>query len=100
MVEASKEEMVAVVPIGTPLTAGPATITTLLLLATQYPLYMVLISFALNMVIVWIVFIFGNHLIRFLGKGGLNAFSKVFSLLLAAIAVTMILRGLDLLDIL
>ena len=34
MVEIVKEEMVAVVPIGTPLTVGPATITTLLLLAT------------------------------------------------------------------
>ena len=37
MVKVIKEELVAVVPIGTPLTAGPATITTLLLLATQYP---------------------------------------------------------------
>ena len=33
MVDVIKEEMVAVVPIGTPLTAGPATITTLLLLS-------------------------------------------------------------------
>ena len=32
MVELVKEEMMAVVPIGTPLTVGPATITTLLLL--------------------------------------------------------------------
>ena len=38
MMEVIKEEMVAVVPIGTPLTVGPATITTLLLLATQFPL--------------------------------------------------------------
>ena len=33
MVTVVKEEMVAIVPIGTPLTVGPATITTLLLLA-------------------------------------------------------------------
>jgi multiple antibiotic resistance protein len=32
---------------------------------------------------------------RFLGQGGLKAISKVFSLLLAAIAVTMILNGVD-----
>jgi len=38
MVQVVKEEMVAVVPIGTPLTVGPATITTLLLLATQFQL--------------------------------------------------------------
>ncbi|MFB0504234.1 MAG: MarC family protein, partial [Candidatus Bathyarchaeia archaeon] len=35
MVEIIKEEMVAVVPIGTPLTVGPATITTLLLLVAH-----------------------------------------------------------------
>src|SRR5512146_1460555 len=56
MVEVIKEEMVAVVPIGTPLTVGPATITTLLLLSTQYPLLMVLASFILNLGIVWIVY--------------------------------------------
>jgi multiple antibiotic resistance protein len=100
MVDAVKEEMVAVVPIGTPLTAGPATITTLLLLAIQFPLYMVLVSFALNMVITWVIFMAGNKITHFLGRGGLKAFSKVFSLLLAAIAVNMIINGLDMLEIL
>jgi multiple antibiotic resistance protein len=35
-----------------------------------------------------------------LGQGGLKAISRVFSLLLAAIAVSMILKGLNLLGIL
>ena len=96
MMEAIKEEMVAVVPIGTPLTVGPATITTLLLLATQFPLYMVLISFILNMLITWAIFLTGNQIIRFMGKGGLKAVSRVFSLLLAAIAVNMIINGFEL----
>jgi len=96
MVEAVKEELVAVVPIGTPLTVGPATITTLLLLATQFPLYMVLISFALNMAITWVIFLGGEQVARFLGQGGLRAISRVFSLLLAAIAVSMVIRGLEL----
>jgi len=99
MVEVIKEEMVAVVPIGTPLTVGPATITTLLLLATQFPLYMVLISFALNMLITWVIFLLGEQVTRFLGQGGLKAISRVFSLLLAAIAVSMIIHGLGLLGI-
>ncbi len=99
-VELIKEEMVAVVPIGTPLTVGPATITTLLLLATQFPLYIVLVAFILNLLVVWVVFMLSNRVVRFLGQGGLKAVSKVFSLLLAAIAVTMIIRGLGLLGIL
>jgi multiple antibiotic resistance protein len=96
MVTAVKEEMVAVVPIGTPLTVGPATITTLLLLATQFPIYMVLISFAVNMLITWGIFMLSGYIVRFMGLGGLRAVSRVFSLLLAAIAVSMILHGLDL----
>jgi len=99
MVKVIKEELVAVVPIGTPLTAGPATITTLLLLATQFPLYMVLISFALNMLITWVIFLGGEWGSRFLGQGGLRAISRVFSLLLAAIAVSMVIHGLELLGI-
>ena len=96
MVEAVKEEMVAVVPIGTPLTVGPATITTLLLLAIQFPIYMVLLSFALNMLITWGTFMLSSYIVRFMGQGGLKAISKVFSLLLAAIAVSMIIHGLSL----
>ena len=100
MVELIKEEMMAVVPIGTPLTVGPATITTLLLLVTQFQLYMVLISFILNLIIAWIVFLASYQIVRIMGRGGLKAVSRVFSLLLAAIAVSMIIRGLGLLGIL
>ena len=100
MVEIIKEEMVAVVPIGTPLTVGPATITTLLLLAAQFPLYMVLLSFALNLLITWVIFLQSSYIVRFMGQSGLKAWSRVFSLLLAAIAVSMIIRGLSMVGIL
>jgi multiple antibiotic resistance protein len=99
MVEATKEEMVAVVPIGTPLTVGPATITTLLLLVTQFPTGIVLLSFALNMLVTWSIFLLSSLIARFMGQGGLKAVSKVFSLLLAAIAVSMVIHGLNLLGI-
>jgi len=99
MVEAIKEEMVAVVPVGTPLMVGPATITTLLLLVTQFPLYIVLLALLLNLVIAWLIFLLGNVVARLLGKGGLKAVSKIFNLLLAAIAVSMVIRGLELLEI-
>jgi multiple antibiotic resistance protein len=95
-----KEEMVAVVPIGTPLTVGPATIATLLLLATQFPIYYVVISFALNILIVWLIFRASTYIMRFLGRGGVRAISKISSLLLAAIAVNMIIKGLNLLGVL
>jgi multiple antibiotic resistance protein len=96
MVSVVQEELMAVVPIGTPLTVGPATITTLILLATQFPIYIVLISFAINMVLAWVIFLVSSQLSKFLGQGGIKAVSQVFNLLLSAIGVTMILRGLDL----
>jgi len=99
LVEVVKEEMIAVVPIGTPLLSGPATITTLLLLVGQFPLYIVLVSFILNLLIAWVLFLLGNQIARLMGHGGLRAVSNVFNLLLAAIAITMIIRGLNLLGI-
>ncbi len=95
-----KEEMVAIVPIGTPLTAGPATIATLLLLATQFPIVYVVISFSLNILIVWVIFMSSSYIMRFLGRGGIKAISKISSLLLAAIAVNMVIRGLSMIGVL
>jgi multiple antibiotic resistance protein len=94
-----KEEMIAVVPIGTPLIVGPATITTLLLLSTQYSLYIILISLAINLILSWIAFMAAGRISGFLGKGGLKAVSQIFNLLLVSIAVSMIIRGLVLSNI-
>jgi len=101
LVEVDRGEMVAVVPIGTPLVVGPATITTLLFLTDvqKFALYMVLVSFILNIAISWIVFLLGQQFVRFLGQGGIKAISRIFNLILAAIAVSMVVRGLSLLGI-
>lgn len=96
-VEAVNDNLIAVSPLGTPLIAGPAIIATLLLLSMEYQIYIVLISFALNLVVTWGIFI-GSRVIKgFLGQGGLKAIGNVFNLLLAAIAVSLVLRGLSLL---
>jgi multiple antibiotic resistance protein len=58
------------------------------------------ISFAVNILLVWIIFTAASLFMRFLGKGGIQAVSKVASLLLAAIAVNMVIKGLSLLGIL
>ena len=94
--EPSKEEMVAVVPIGTPLTVGPATLTTLFLLSDQHSLPIVLLAFAVNMAAAWLIFLQASAISSFLGRGGLRAVSKVASLLLAAIGVRMVFRGIEL----
>ncbi len=90
-----KEEMVAIVPIGTPLIAGPATVTTLILLSTQYRWWVMLLSLAVNLLAAWVIFLQSGRMVALLGKGGVRAFSKVMSLLLAAIGVKMIFVGID-----
>ncbi len=98
-VEIVYDELTAISPLGTPLLAGPALITTLLLLSLQYSVYIVLISFALNLLLAWGIFLGRKTLAGFLGHGGLKAIGNVFNLLLAAIAASLILRGLTLLGI-
>ncbi|MFA5065749.1 MAG: MarC family protein [Dehalococcoidia bacterium] len=91
---ATGEDVIAVVPLATPLVVGPAVLTTLLILTDQYHIVMVTFSFIVNLLISWLLFAQANRLVRVLGHGGVLALSKVFALLLAAIAVSMIHRGI------
>jgi multiple antibiotic resistance protein len=88
------KEMIGVVPIGTPLVVGPAVLTTLLLLTQQYSVLAVVLSFLLNLAFAWLVFAQANRVARLLREQGLRASSQIASLLLAAIAVMMIRKGL------
>ena len=92
----SPEELdtIGVFPIGVPLIAGPAVLTTLLVLLDRYSIAPVLIAFVLNLSLAWIMFAQASKLSRFLGRGGIKAASKIAMLLLAAIAVAMVHRGI------
>jgi multiple antibiotic resistance protein len=82
-----------VVPIGTPLLAGPATLTTLLVLVDQYGFGYTSFSLLANLVLAWALFRRADDITRLFGRNGLRALSKVASLLLAAIAVKSIREG-------
>ncbi len=82
-----------VVPIGTPLLAGPATLTTLVVLGDRYGLAIVMLALLVNLLIAWRLFRRAGDLTRLFGRNGLRAGSKVASLLLAAIAVRLVREG-------
>lgn len=82
-----------VVPLGMPLIAGPALITTLILLSEQLGVRYALAGLVANLVLVILAFRFSDELGRKIGPTGLRAISKIISMLLAAIAVNMIRRG-------
>lgn len=88
-------ETIGVVPIGVPLIIGPAVLTTLIVLISNYGLIPTTISLILNLLIVWISFVKAHEIIKLFGKNGIVAISKVMALLLAAIAVMMVRLGLE-----
>ena len=83
-----------VVPLGTPLLVGPAVLTTSLIMIDQYGLSLTLMSILLNILFAVGLFLFSDVLIKMIGDGGARAVSKVMALLLAAIAIMMIRKGI------
>lgn len=83
-----------VVPLGMPLIAGPASITTLILLAQTLGVLVTLAALAVNLVLVVLAFAYSGKIGSWIGPTGMRAISKIVSLLLAAIAVNMVRRGL------
>jgi len=82
------------VPLGTPLIVGPAVLTTSLVIISQYGLLATLISVLVNILLAGLIFSLSSILIKVLGQAGTKALSKVMSLLLAAIAVMMVRKGI------
>ncbi|MFH1791556.1 MAG: MarC family protein [Candidatus Omnitrophota bacterium] len=85
------------VPLGTPLIVGPAVLTTSLVIIPAYGLVPTLISITVNIMITGVMLMFSDNLIRVLGESGTKALSKVIALLLAAIAVMLVRKGVMLL---
>jgi multiple antibiotic resistance protein len=87
-------EDLGVVPLGTPLIAGPAVLTTSMLSVSEYGLIATVVSVVVNILLAGLIFRSSLLLIGILGEAGAKAMSKVASLLLAAIAIMLIRKGL------
>ena len=87
-------DTVGAVPLGTPLIIGPATLTMALMLTGVYGLWETLAAVVVNIGIAGVIFMGAEGLTRLLGPAGSRAVSKVASLILAAIAIMMIRKGL------
>lgn len=82
------------VPLGTPLIAGPAVLTTSLAIIQEYGLPATLIAIIVNIALCGVLLRLSGVLLRFLGKPGSRALSKITSLLLGAIAVMLVRKGI------
>jgi len=88
------DQDVGAFPLGTPLITGPAVLTTVLVLSGIRGFVPTAVSLILNMAIVLLVFLKADLMTRVMGRTGMKAFSKVAHILLAAIAVTMMRKGI------
>ena len=97
--ESIDREAVGIVPIGTPLLAGPGTITTAMIYFNS-PQYLiseriaVILAVITVLLISYIVLRLSNPLFNRLGKTGSLIISRIMGLLLASIAIEFITSGL------
>ncbi len=93
--EVEDESTIAIVPLATPLLAGPGAIATVLYIKAVYGLQYAIISTLVVASLTLIILLLGGQLLRLLGRSGAVALARIISFLLAAIAVAMIREGLE-----
>lgn len=86
-------ESMGAVPIGVPLITGPAVLTTSLLLLNEHTLFITSLAIITNILIAGGVFSIAPLINRIIGKTGSKTISKITSLLLMAIGVMIVRRG-------
>jgi len=85
---------IGVVPIGTPLIIGPAVLTVLIIVHDLYGVQPTMASLLVNLGIVALALLNAEKILQLIGEGGAKGIAKVVSLLLAAIGVMMVRRGI------
>ena len=83
------------VPIGTPLITGPGVITTTIILVNENGPYVTVIAAALTLLATWIILMFSSRLFKLLGEHWIDVISRVMGIILAAIAVEFITKGIS-----
>lgn len=85
---------IGIVPLATPMLAGPGAISLMIILVANYNLWIVLLSTVLVFIIVYLFFKFSTVVYHLLGMKGARAFTRVMGLLVAAFAMQYILNGI------
>lgn len=84
---------VGLVPLATPMLAGPGAISLVIILMETYSWVLVIISLLIVFAIVYLFFYFSLKLFKLIGLKGSRAFTRILGLLVAAFAIQYILNG-------
>lgn len=98
-VEAYEREAVGVVPLGIPLLAGPGAISSVIISSKElgagwFSGILMLIPITISALIVWITFTASASITRRIGTTGINIITRLMGLILAAIAIELIAKGI------
>ncbi|NOY70750.1 MAG: NAAT family transporter [Deltaproteobacteria bacterium] len=88
---------VAVSPLAMPILAGPGTIATAMNFSARGGLMEMVITisaFAALCVITYVLFVFGEKFVTFIGAGALGVITRMMGLILAVIGTQMVIEGL------
>lgn len=83
-----------VVPLGIPLLAGPAVLTTVMLVRDRHGWPVTAVALIANMAAIWVILGSSEWLMRRLGREGTQVISKVANLILTAFGVMLIREGI------
>ncbi len=93
-----ESEDVAITPLGTPILAGPGTITTALSLVGRkteiVSIVLVLGIFALVCLLTYLCFVYAETMIKRLKPSAIGVMTRLMGLILSVVAVQMVLEGL------
>jgi multiple antibiotic resistance protein len=96
--EGKEREDVGIVPIGSPLLAGPGSITTAILLNSKANSISLKVSFIIALIalllVSYVILYFSSSIARKIGKTGTTVISRIMGLLLASIAIELISTGI------
>jgi multiple antibiotic resistance protein len=96
--EAAEKDAVGVLPLGIPLLAGPGAISTMIIATHQAPDFLhhvlLLVPAAITAIAVWFTFTTATRISHRLGRTGINIVTRVMGLIIAAIGVEYIYRGI------
>jgi MarC family membrane protein len=92
--EKSNFERIAVIPLATPLLAGPGSLTTSILLANADWGYLIAgVAIVVDSLLAFVAIRSSDSLSKFVGPSGLMIIGKVLDILMTAIAVSYLVRG-------
>jgi multiple antibiotic resistance protein len=92
--QGSGSSALGIFPLGTPLIVGPAVLTTLIILVNTYGFIPALAAFALNLAVLFVALFKADIILSVMGENGTRAFAKIMSILLAAIGIMMVRKGI------